>query len=405
MTQSSSSTLPMSSLTAAEVWQAQALRREKALRILMVTPRYFPYQGGVESHVHEVARRLARQDLDVTVLTTDPGGQLPLNEVREGVKIRRVKAWPAERDYYFAPEIRSVITNGTWDVIHVQSYHTLVAPLAMWTAWRAHIPYVVTFHGGGHSSQLRQSLRGTQWAMLRPLLARAARLVTIAQFEQEFWGRRLRLPADRFVFIPNGADLPTPESIALETAHPHPRIASIGRLEHYKGHHRLLAALPIILAQRPDARLWIAGVGPYEADLRQLAQRLQVEDHVEIRAVPAAERSKMAAELMQTDLVVLLSEYETHPVAVLEALALQRPALVSATSGLQELADRGWARSIPLDSTPQQVAAAVLDQLDHPLIPPQLALPTWDECADQLRELYCKIVQNALRRVATTAHD
>ena len=395
--------LSMSSLTAAEVWQAQALRREKALRVLMVTPRYFPYQGGVESHVHEVARRLARQDVEITVLTTQPHGQWPAEETREGVKIRRVKAWPAERDYYFAPKIRSVIREGTWDVIHVQSYHTLVAPLAMWTAWRAHIPYIVTFHGGGHSSQLRKALRGTQWAALRPLLARASRLITVAQFEQEFWGTRLKLPADRFVFIPNGADLPAPEPAAHEAVRPHTRIASIGRLEHYKGHHRLLAALPHILAQRPDVKLWMAGVGPYEADLRQLARLLEVEDHVEIRAVPATERSRMAAELMQTDLVVLLSEYETHPVAVLEALALQRPVLVAATSGLQELADKGWARSIPLNSTPQQVAAAVLDQLDHPLIPPQLALPTWDECAGQLRELYDEVAQHAPRRVATAA--
>ena len=44
----------------------------------------------------------------------------------------------------------------------------------------------------------------------------------------------------------------------------------------------------------------------------------------------------MAEELSQAALVVLLSEYETHPIAVLEAVALGRPALVAATSGLSE---------------------------------------------------------------------
>ena len=39
------------------------------LRLLMVTPRYFPYVGGVETHVYEVARRLADVGVEVTVLT------------------------------------------------------------------------------------------------------------------------------------------------------------------------------------------------------------------------------------------------------------------------------------------------------------------------------------------------
>src|SRR5512138_3167171 len=109
----SSSFLPVSS--AADVSRAPAPRRGNGLRVLMVTPRYFPYLGGVESHVHEVARRLAAQGLEPTILTTNPSGQLPAEEVSEEVVIRRVRAWPAQRDYYFAPEMRHVIKHGQWD--------------------------------------------------------------------------------------------------------------------------------------------------------------------------------------------------------------------------------------------------------------------------------------------------
>ena len=92
----------------------------------------------------------------------------------------------------------------------MQSYHTLVAPLAMAAAAHARIPYVVTFHGGGHSSPLRNSIRGTQLRLLRPLLARAQTLVSLADFEIEHYGALLGLPRGRFVTIPNGADLPAP---------------------------------------------------------------------------------------------------------------------------------------------------------------------------------------------------
>jgi glycosyltransferase involved in cell wall biosynthesis len=353
----------------------------------MVTPRYFPYVGGVESHVYQVAHRLAKR-ADVTVLTTDPTGRLAPHEHADGVTLRRVRAVPADRDYYFAPDIYRVIGKGEWDVIHVQSYHTFVAPLAMLAAWRVGIPYVVTFHGGGHSSRLRNGIRRAQWAMLRPLLAHAEKLVAVAKFEIEFYGKRLRLAPDKFVLIPNGCDLPHLEPAMLPAKRPGTWIASVGRLERYKGHQQIIAALPYILKQCSDVHLWIAGVGPYEADLRRLAAALQVADRVEIKAIPANQREAMAAELSQAALFVLFSEYETQPIAALEALALGCPALVADTSGLSELAENGWARAIPLNSTPEQVAAAVLEQIRQPHVPLKLDLPTWDDCADKLLALY-----------------
>jgi glycosyltransferase involved in cell wall biosynthesis len=364
------------------------------LRVLFVTPRYQPYTGGVETHVAQVARRVAAAGAAVTVLTTDVGRTLPREEQRDGVTIRRVRAYPARRDYYFAPELYRAIAQGPWDIVHVQSYHTLVAPLAMLAACRARLPYVVTFHGGGHSSRLRHALRGAQQWALRPLLARAAQLIAVARFEVELYSKRLRLPEQRFVVVPNGADL----TAMIPASLPAPDgtlIASVGRLERYKGHQRAIAALPRVLARRPDARLWIAGTGPYESELRQLADQLGIADRVEIRAVPASDRAGMAAALARTALVVLLSEYETHPVAVLEALCLKRPVLVAHTSGLAELADRGWVRAVPLDSTPAQIASAMLDQLQRPVLPADLHLPSWDDCANGLLALYQSIVRRA----------
>ncbi len=366
------------------------LAKREGLCVLLVTPRYLPYMGGVENHVHQVAQRLARAGVNVTILTTDPSGQLPVEESSEGVTVQRVRAWPGKRDYYFAPNIYRVITQGDWDIIHIQSYHTLVAPLAMLAALRAGIPYVVTFHGGGHSSRLRNALRGVQRILLRPLLARAARLVAVASFEVAFFGKQLRLGDERFVLIPNGADLPKVHHLAPAIADPK-IIASVGRLERYKGHHRIIAALPKVLEQQPDVHLWIAGSGPYEPVLLRLAHELGVTEHVEIRAIPADDRQRMAVELSKVALVMLLSEYETHPIAVLEALAVGRPVLVADTSGLAELAERGLAQAIPVDSTAEQVAMAILAQLRQPHVPSKIEFPTWDDCAADLLHLYYTI--------------
>lgn len=362
------------------------------LRVLMVTPRYFPLIGGVETHVDQVARRLVQSGADVTVLTTDPGGKLPQREERDGVTIERVRAWPAERDYYFAPGLVDVIARGSWDLMHCQSYHTLVAPLAMATALRSRLPYVVTFHGGGHSSRLRNAIRSPQWALLRPLLARATRLVAVARFEISLYGQRLRVPSERFALIPNGADLPVTAQ-PLPPLTDAPLIASVGRLERYKGHQRAIAALPRVLDRYPKARLRIVGTGPYEENLRQMAQGLGIAGHVEIGGIAPTDRQGMAEVLTRSSVVTLLSEYETHPIAAMEALAVGRPVVVADTSGLSELAARGLARSVPLDGSSKQVAAAILEQLERPLVPPRLDLPTWDDCAAGLLTLYRSIVE------------
>lgn len=365
------------------------------LRLLFVTPRYLPFMGGVQNHVYQVSTRLAQAGVDVTVLTTNPGGQLPAEEKLEGVNIRRARAWPANRDYFFAPDIHRIITRGEWDLVHVQSYHTLVAPLAMAAARQAGIPYVLTFHGGGHSSRLRNALRGVQQTMLRPLLKRAERLIAIARFEIAHYSKRLRLSEEQFVLIPNGGDLPQVRNTAAD-AEDKELLVSIGRLERYKGHQRAIAALPEVLAQRPNVRLWVAGTGPYEPDLRNLASSLGVAENVEIYAIPAVDRERMARELSKAALVVLFSEYETHPIAALEAVALGRPVLVADTSGLSELAQRGLARAIPLNSTPTQVAGAILEQLERPHKPPTIELPTWDDCAADLLSLYGELSGRAL---------
>jgi len=201
------------------------------------------------------------------------------------------------------------------------------------------------------------------------------------------------VPRENFVVIPNGAAMPAPGAgVAFE---PH-LIVSSGRLERYKGHHRVIAAMPELIRRVPDARLHIAGAGPYEKELRALVGALGLETRVTIAAVPASERQKLADLLASAGLFVLFSDYEAHPVAVMEALSLRRPVLVSDTSGLGELAAKGLCRAIPLDAGPESIAAAIVDELEAGRQVPDLALPDWDDCTQKLSEVYDDVFNSRL---------
>ncbi len=87
-----------------------------------MTARYAPYVGGIETHVREVSTRMVTLGHQVTVLTTDPLGPPDpdnLADIIDGVWVKRVPAWPKNRDFYFVivgsgpygPELRALVNS------------------------------------------------------------------------------------------------------------------------------------------------------------------------------------------------------------------------------------------------------------------------------------------------------
>src|SRR5262245_33104140 len=348
----------------------------RPLRVLMVCPRYLPEVGGTEMHVREVTRRLsALGSFEITVLATDRSRLLPRREVIEGIPVLRVPAWPRGRDYYLAPGIGAVIKQGSWDLVHCQGIHTPVPLLAMIAARRADLPYLVTFHTGGHSSRLRNAMRTTQWRLAGPLLRNAVSLVAVSRFEAVTLARQARLGDKQVIVIRNGGALPPPRP---GTAAVPGRIVSSGRLERYKGHHRVIEALPHVMREIPEAHLLILGSGPYERNLYQLARHLGVSDRVTIKHVAPADRQGMATTLAESSVVAALSDYEAHPVAVMEALCVGRPVVGYDVAGIGELFAAGWIRGVPRGAPAAAVAQELVRAMSSPSLVDHAQLPSWD---------------------------
>ena len=118
--------------------------------------------------------------------------------------------------------------------------------------------------------------------------------------------------------------------------------------------------------------------------------RLGVGRAVTFTSFGERERGELGALVRSSDAVVLLSEYEANPVAVMEALALGRKVVVADTSGLTELATNGYATAVPLTVQPAELAKVLRSVVDGPdrLAPD---LPSWDQCVDNLLDLYADV--------------
>jgi hypothetical protein len=52
----------------------------------------------------------------------------------------------------------------------------------------------------------------------------------------------------------------------------------------------------------------------------------------------------------------------------------------------------GGSRAVPLDSEPEALARVLLEELDLPSPAEPPKLPTWDDCADALLDLYQRVL-------------
>jgi glycosyltransferase involved in cell wall biosynthesis len=175
--------------------------------------------------------------------------------------------------------------------------------------------------------------------------------------------------------LPNGIEMPGAQAYAHGST-----LLFVGRLEHVKGVHVLLRAMPTVLAGAPATRVVIVGDGPARVELVRLAADLGVDHAVSFRGWLTADQ--LLPEYERATAVVVPSVWpENFPTVALEALGVGRPLVGSAVGGIPELIDhRTSGLVVPPDDAPA-LAAALLELLLDPGTARAMAAAARDKAA------------------------
>jgi glycosyltransferase involved in cell wall biosynthesis len=133
-------------------------------------------------------------------------------------------------------------------------------------------------------------------------------------------------------------------------------LVNVARLYPEKAQDALLRCFARIRLREPRARLWIAGVGPLEAELKAMCTRLGLDDSVSFIGFT----TELPRVLALADLQVHPAHIEGVPLAVCEGMAAGLPIVASRVGGLPEVLDNGASGILVPEGDEDAFAEAVL---------------------------------------------
>jgi len=334
--------------------------------LLIVTNDFPPRQGGIQSFVFELARRLPAERVAV-YCSTYPGAaafddqlDFPVIRHRTGLLVP-------------TPAARRRVVETARELGSRSAWFGAAAPLGLLAPALRKVGVgrqVASTHG-----------HEVGWAMLpgaRQALRRIGTAVDVVTYLGPYTERRLRGalgPRATLAQLTPGVDIETfnaqisgvrvRERFGLTGR---PVIVCVSRLVPRKGQDALIAALPAIREQVPGAALLLVGRGPYENSLRRQASMLGIADDVIFTGgVEAAELSEHFAAgdvfAMPCRTRRLGMDVEGLGIVFLEASAMGLPVIAGDSGGAPDAVVDGQTGTVVDGRAESEIVAAAVGLL------------------------------------------
>lgn len=372
-------------------WTAQNSRRLESafLRVIHVTPRYFPHIGGIESIVKELSERLVREDHSVSVYALDLNAKLPCEELVNGVLVRRYK--PIVGDPFYLPSFGflKAIQNDNADIVHIHNIHTLPV-IFVALLKKPDQRMIIQPHYHRFAQTWIRNLFFTFYKRLLTYIAlsRADAIIVNSRHEKKMVEEDF-LRNRSVILIPEGIDVGELKSVEWSPVCSK-RILYVGGLRKYKNIDKLLLAFSLLLnKENKDLKLVIIGGGPEKRRLVELAHKLGIESYVEWKH--DLTRQKLLFEYAKARIFISLSSFESFGRAVHEAIAIGVPTIALNSGVTAELVQKGLAEGVS-SVKPEEIAEVISKTLKrYKKLETENVLRyfvDWNEYFNELKKVY-----------------
>lgn len=313
------------------------------MKIIILSPLYYPDRfGGIEKVVYELTRRLGLNKVNTTLICGTTGNEETI--IHEGIQIHRLSSSGAFNNGSF--EKYYEINNRALKIIHQVNPDLIWAH--DWFFALAALNYLesnpVTLISQSHFLKRFESReRITTWRsfmdLMQTLLFRNSKKILAVSLTQiQTLNKNYRIPKNKIIQVKYGMDLTSP-NFFTKTNNTYPVFLYLGRLETEKNIDTFLDSIRIFeyrLQQNICIRL--VGSGSLQKKLETIAKHLC---KVKVEFIPfSSDFAYIQRTILQSDIVVLPSLYESYGISALEAISLKVPVLLSRQCGISE--DLPW---------------------------------------------------------------
>ncbi len=240
-------------------------------RIGIVCPYGWDTPGGVQSHVRDLAEYLIREGHFVSVLAPAIDDENLPEYVTSAGRPIAIPYNGAVARVLFGPiafsRVRHWISQGDFDVLHL--HEPAIPSISLLACWAAEGPLVGTFHAAAK----RQKMTFAVAPFLEPVIEKLNARIAVSEAARETLTEHLDTDA---IVVPNGIYASLYRDGRLDARWTGNTLGFIGRFEEpRKGLSVLIGALPEIIAEIPDVKIFVAGPGDSSDTLKDMQPSLR----------------------------------------------------------------------------------------------------------------------------------
>lgn len=400
------------------------------MKILHVAHFFYPClsAGGVVNASYQIASNQSK-DNDVKVISSDsckerlkfPNGRYDVDvdgikvdyfkNLSNGFKLKTMLDTPLAAPFKIRKDIKD------YDIVHIHEHRQTLAIIASYFARKNNIPYIVQAHGSVLPFFQKEGLKNLFDKVFGfKILHNASCVFALTEVEKEQY-LKMGVDEERIEIVPLGINLEEYENLPsfgkfrskFNIAENDKLILFVGRIHEIKGLGLLIDAFNDLINQNYEKNsledtgghsIKLAIVGPDDGYLTELEDKIKeysLEENVIITG-PLYKEEKQEA-LVDCDLFVMTSKYESFTTSGLEAMACSKPLVLTKNNHIHDWVDGnvGLACEDNKDSLREAIEKVLFDEElsqifaenGRKLINEKY---NWDIINDQILEIYRKFL-------------
>lgn len=354
------------------------------MKILQIIPSVSLVYGGPSQMILGLSKALAKNGIELTIITTNSNGdqgQAPLNVPlktpikQDGYEIIYFQCSPFKR-YKFSIDLLMWLNSNinNYDLVHIHALFSPVSTAAATICRMKNVPYILRPLGTLDPADLKKKKQLKKiygYLLEKPNISGAAGIHFTSQKECDVSFRFGAKTND--LIIPLGVEISDNLSSLnnprqqLGINENIPLILFMSRIEPKKGLDLLIPALETLLNEGLNFHFILAGANPqdqiYEDSIKE---QINLSSLQKCTTITGFVTGKNKLELLQNaDLFVLPSYYENFGIAVVEAMVMGIPVVISNEVYIYQEIEKslsGWICNCQKDDLIKQLRLAIMDE-------------------------------------------